>query len=352
MSKWFTILKRHRMVLLAALLIIVMNVGFYLEGGAAHKGADFGGYSGGSDYSYSGGFDNGSSYDYDFGSYDYGDDDYDDDYGGGSGGSGYSYTPGNGYTPIITPGLSILGTVADIVVELIILTLIIFVMAAIKRKKQNGGFAPADAQHDRAGYAGNDQSRVKLKPISAYSQIDPAFDQEKLKTKLSNLYVQMQHAWTAGNLDSLRPYFTDSFWSQMDNQLQALKQSGRTNYVDNIAVMAVDLLGYTQNDHDDIVAARISTRITDYTLDDRTGNLVSGSKDREKFMVYEYTLTRTKGMTSDKEEEMTVLNCPNCGAPLKINASAQCPYCGSVITVENHGFVISQIRALSQRTGR
>ena len=43
-------------------------------------------------------------------------------------------------------------------------------------------------------------------------------------------------------------------------------------------------------------------------------------------------------------------NCPHCGAPLEINASAKCPYCGSVITLEEHGFALNAIRAISQET--
>ena len=38
------------------------------------------------------------------------------------------------------------------------------------------------------------------------------------------------------------------------------------------------------------------------------------------------------------ELENRVSVCPHCGAPLEINASAKCPYCGSVITLEEHGF--------------
>jgi len=47
---------------------------------------------------------------------------------------------------------------------------------------------------------------------------------------------------------------------------------------------------------------------------------------------------------------MQTVNCPNCGAPVEINASAKCPYCGSVITLEEHDFALNAIRAISQQT--
>ena len=51
------------------------------------------------------------------------------------------------------------------------------------------------------------------------------------------------------------------------------------------------------------------------------------------------------------EVEMKAVNCPNCGAPVEINKTARCPYCGSN-TTENDEFVINTIKGVSQRTGK
>lgn len=67
-------------------------------------------------------------------------------------------------------------------------------------------------------------------------------------------------------------------------------------------------------------------------------------------MTYEWELTRASGRTTGAAEEMTVVNCPNCGAPLSINATAKCPYCDSVVTVDAHDWAISAIRGIAQRT--
>ena len=39
-----------------------------------------------------------------------------------------------------------------------------------------------------------------------------------------------------------------------------------------------------------------------------------------------------------------------CGAPLDVNASARCPYCGTVIQQQAQDWVISAIRAIKQQT--
>ena len=190
----------------------------------------------------------------------------------------------------------------------------------------------------------------KLKPMSEYTQLDEAFDETELTSKLSNLYVQMQDCWQKKDISPIRPYCTDAFFTQMDNQLQRKKQKGQTNYVERIAVLSVDLRGWCQEGGNDVLVARLKTRIVDYTLDDATGSLVSGDRNKEKFMTYEWDLVRPTGTKTEAGGNMQTVSCPHCGAPLEINASAKCPYCGSVITLEEHGFALNAIRAISQET--
>ena len=42
--------------------------------------------------------------------------------------------------------------------------------------------------------------------------------------------------------------------------------------------------------------------------------------------------------------------CPNCGAPVAINKSAQCEYCGQVLEISTYDWVLSAVRGISQQT--
>ncbi len=190
----------------------------------------------------------------------------------------------------------------------------------------------------------------RLTPIANYTQLDPNFDPGELETRLSNLYVQMQQGWTAKDISALRPYFTDAYFTQMERQLESHRRLGRTNYVDRIAVLGVTLRGYYVAGGEDHLIAEVRARIVDYTLDDKTGALISGNQKAEKFMTYEYELTRTSGLKTGQAQGLHTINCPNCGAPLEINMTAKCPYCDSVVTDEQHDFVISRITGISQKT--
>ncbi len=198
----------------------------------------------------------------------------------------------------------------------------------------------------------NVQDTVRaLRPMNEYLQLDPEFDEERVRTLMSNLYVQMQETWQKKDISPLRPYMTDKFFSQMDNQLEQFRKSGRTDYTERIAVLNTGLLGWRQSAGMDYITLRLNARIVSYVLDDRTGELISGDKSREKFMEYEIELCRKSGsITSPESDGVKSATCPHCGAPLKLNASAQCEYCGSVITAVNSDWAICGMRGISQRT--
>lgn len=283
--------------------------------------ADFGNYSGDSDYGSSWGDDSGgySSYDDDGGFFFIG------------GGSSDDEDSGDWMMSVV-----------------IFIILLLFILIQSKRnskslKKNAPGSTMPGAVPENA---------ANLRPIEEYQTLDPNFDEEAFKDRLSNLYVQMQNAWTKKDISSLQPYFSDTFFNQMNRQLQAMIKNKQTNYVDRIAVLGVEIKGFMQTGKDDLIIVQLTTRIVDYTLSDETGVLISGNKKTEKFMTYEWTLARSKGEQTAETIKMKAVHCPSCGAPVNINETAKCPYCDTVITVDTHDFVITAIKGISQVSGK
>jgi len=290
------------------LLILTVIVFMAVFAFASNSIADFGDFGGDSDYG-------GGGSDWGGGGSDWGDSDYG---GGGSGGS--------------------LGITITVMVIVAVVILLINVLG----KKKTGGAQPA-------GAAVTDASR--LRSIAEYRQKDPRFSEPELQGKISNLYVKMQNCWTAKNLEPLRPYFTDMAYAQFDRQLDSYRMNYRTNYVERIAVLGVELRGWYEEEGNDCIVAAVRTRIVDYVVDDNTRSIVSGSNTAEKFMTYEYIMIRSSGYAARAQDmDAAMINCPNCGSPLNINYSAQCQYCGSIITTRDYDWVISSIKGISQQT--
>ncbi|MBQ5991803.1 MAG: zinc-ribbon domain-containing transport protein [Clostridia bacterium] len=303
-------MKKYLLILLSVLLFAA----FALTPRAGS--ADLGDFSGGGDY---GGGDYGGSSDWgssDWGSSDWGSSDYGSTSRSGSGGG---------------PGILF---VAAIVIAVLLISV-------LSSKKKRTSVTP--------GATRTPQSR--LTPIENYRTLDPDFSPEDFKEWLQNLYIKMQDCCTKRDVEPIRPYFADSLYQQFDRQMKKLRELHRTNYVDRVAVLSVDLKGYYQDKGEDVIVAEIYARITDYTVDDNTGKVIVGSKTQEKFMTYEYSLSRPIGMKTEPwKEGVSERHCPNCGAPLSVNESIKCPFCDSVLTFSDHDWTVYAIKGISQRT--
>jgi len=273
---------------------------------------------------------------------DFGDISGSSDYGGSDYGGSSSY--GGSYDSDYNGGVYIGGffgsEAASIIVAVIVMIIILYTQ--YRKKAKNGNVTPSNRP---AGAT----PTIGLSPLDTIYSWDSNFSADEIKQRLSKLYVQMQNCWTAKDLTQLRGDFTDEQFAQYDRQLDNYRRDAQTNMIERIAVLEVSLKGVKQDENHDILIAELMTRITDYTVDDNTGNVVRGNKNAEKFMRYEWTLIRPKG-SQTMTQNSGAFNCPNCGAAMEINKSAKCPYCSSMVSKAEYDWVIAGIKGLSQQT--
>ncbi len=298
---------------------------------------EFGDFAGDNDYDFGGGYD---SYDYggydsyDYDSYDYGDDDYDsDDYDYGGFGNAVFY--GGSSSPSSFEGSSM----SSIIGLIILIAIVVIVVNSIRNRKKKPVVTGTPIKPDPS-----------LLPIADYLKIDPSFSESEFREKISNIYVHFQHSWQAKDLTDVRQYLSDSLFAQVDGQLDAYRKGKKTNRVEDIAVQYVRLVGYKQEQGMDIIVAELRTRIRDYVVDDSTGNVIKGDPGKEKFMCYRWSLARSTGYTAAQQTGFGAKQCPHCGAPIDINQSTVCEYCGSVLTDDTFDWVVNNIEAISQQT--
>lgn len=281
--------------------------------------ADAGDFSGDSDWGGSGGW--GGS---DWGGSDWGGSDW-----------------GSGSTGSFLGGLvlgSLGGDGGSLVWVFVFLLIFAVVIRAVRSGKTRGRGVPV-------------QTAQRSADLSALLASDPEFSQQAFLEHVSNLYVRLQNAWQKKSLEPVRPYFSGALYARLERQVQRYIDERQTNYVERIAVLAADIVDYRSDQTNDILTVLLKTRINDYVRDDATGKILRGSDTRELFMTYEWTLIRAKGVKTEALEGVERDACPACGAPINLNHTAKCEYCGNVITADDYGWVLNEIRGISQQSG-
>lgn len=269
----------------------------------------------------------------------------DSDYGGGGGGSDSSWSFGGGDDDwsssdngVFYGGLPFSGGFGflDFIIIAAIVLMIVSRFKKASANKKDGEIAP------QSGNLG----------IQALRNLDPGFSESIFLEDVSNMYVKLQQAWTAKDWEPMRMLMTEALYSQFERQLEPYITNRQTNHVDRIAVLSANITGFYQDEANDIITVGLSTRIVDYVSDDATGNIIRGSNTQELFMTYEWTLIRSKGVITHIDGGETRTICKACGAPMLLKQSNRCEYCGTLMKSGEYDWVISNIRGISQQTGR
>ena len=316
------LLKKKIALILAAVLIMLSSTVAFADFGDFAGGSDWGGsdFGGGFDSGWDSGWDSGYDYDYDYG------------YGG-------SYYPSDS----VTVSSGDFGFFEITVTAIVIIVIVVAIIGKNSIGKNVSG--------------GNGRVNIPTQPtapmvndIASLKQRDPAFNESKFLGDVANLYIRLQDAWTAKDLSDVRPHLTEELYARSERQIQGYVSRNQTNHVERVSVLNTRIIGCTNDAKNDIITVEILSRITDYITDDRTGNVIRGDRNRELFMTYHWTFIRTLGKTSGEEGLVDDKHCPNCGAPIDLNRSAVCEYCGSVCTSGDYYWVVSDIKGISQRS--
>ena len=126
-------------------------------------------------------------------------------------------------------------------------------------------------------------------------QMDPRFDEKRFTDSCMDQFFQIQGAWANRDMSSVRNILTDGMFKTLQEDAEKLKAKKQINRLDNIAVRSVEIVELWQEGGEDFITVKLYANLLDYTIDEQTGQVVSGSKtDPVKFNEY-WTFTRPVG---------------------------------------------------------
>ena len=108
-------------------------------------------------------------------------------------------------------------------------------------------------------------------------QMDPGFDEAAFRELCTDRFFQIQAAWMRRDLDTLRPLLTEEMQGVFGTQIEAARAKRQINKLENITVRSVELTEAWQEQGQDYVTVRLLANLLDYTVDETTGTIVTGS---------------------------------------------------------------------------
>lgn len=257
--------------------------------------------------------------------------DWDDDYSYSSS----SNSSGNYGNPLI--GFAIFA--------LIIAAIVVYDYLKIKNDKNRRNNANRNLQY---------YTDTKPKPKVTYDNygiverircVDANFSKVKFESFAKETFIKLQNAWTERDWEKIRPFETPELFAQHKAQLDGYIKNNQINVMDRICVNDMNLVSFSKEGDKDVLVVDLDTRMSDYIIDAKTKAVIKGDKEKEYYHTYTLTFTRTSGNVTQKGEKgLKTTNCPNCGAPTTITSAGRCEYCNSIITTEDHGWVLASLK--------
>ena len=174
----------------------------------------------------------------------------------------------------------------------------------------------------------------------AFEKNNPDFSWGAFQARARLIFDELQAAWSTLDWDRARPHETDSLFQMHQYWIDAYRRQHLHNKLDQCVITAMQPVKITEDKFYNAITMRIGAQGYDYTAD-ANGRVVAGSTTNLRRWSEYWTFIRNR--SAKPASARADLNCPNCGAPLKVNAAGICEFCGGKITSGEFDWVLSRI---------
>src|SRR6267378_6323983 len=173
-----------------------------------------------------------------------------------------------------------------------------------------------------------------------FERNNPSLSWGHFQARARLIFDELQAAWSTLDSERARPHETDNLFQMHQYWIDAYKRQHLRNVLDQCSVTAMQPVKIKEDAFYNSITLRIGAGGYDYTVDP-SGRVVSGSKTTLRQWSEYWTFIRNA--RAKPAAARADLNCPNCGAPLKVNIVGICEFCGGKITSGEFDWVLSRI---------
>jgi hypothetical protein len=171
-------------------------------------------------------------------------------------------------------------------------------------------------------------------------QDDPALTWPALQARLGMIYDQLNAAWSRNELPPVRGLVSDGLYDYLQYWVSAHVAQHLRNELHDMRITHSTIAKVVRDRYFDAVTIRFWGTGKDYTVRTPSGELVKGSKHRERKYSEYWTLIRSSGRRGEPKAQAA---CGNCGAPLQITMAGACQFCNAHVTSGEFDWVLSKI---------
>lgn len=138
--------------------------------------------------------------------------------------------------------------------------------------------------------------------LALIRQSDPGFDPSYFKEVASDVFFKVQAGWMRRDIGSYRHLLGDTLAREYEKHFAEMRTKGELNKLENIAIRRVEIVDAGNDGGEDFVTVLFTANLLDYTIEEKSGNVISGSMTEPVKFAERWTWARPVGTEDWKLE--------------------------------------------------
>jgi rubrerythrin/tellurite resistance protein len=178
----------------------------------------------------------------------------------------------------------------------------------------------------------------------AFLEANPDFDEDEFLEKAKKAFMDIQTAWSAGDIQPARRFLSDGVYQRFNTQIAMMNLLKQKDVISDVSVTSIFVDRIDTDGLFDVLNVAINAAMSDQFVCETNHDLDSPG-GHENFTEY-WSFMRKRGKGG--KDIFFTQNCPSCGAPLPENMgdAGNCPYCKAFVNSGEYDWVLSEITQL------
>lgn len=175
--------------------------------------------------------------------------------------------------------------------------------------------------------------------VEEFKNIDNSFSQSMFITKVNNIFVKLFTNIMMDRIDEVKHFISDDVYNYANTIVKQAKQNNTRQMYDELNVKESTIKAINVNEDVYEIKVLLQSRYMDYIISLDDGNYVSGNNSSR--IQVDYMLTFQK--KANTKDQSIARKCPGCGAPMSVNTSGKCEYCGAIYNQEDYDWILTKL---------
>ncbi len=136
---------------------------------------------------------------------------------------------------------------------------------------------------------------------------DPDFDPDYFLEVASDVFFKVQAGWMRRDISFYRHLLGKQLASEYEARFAEMEAKGELNKLENISIRNVEIVDAGSANGEDFVTVLFTANLLDYTVDEKSGDLISGSMTEPVKFAEEWSWARPLGTENWKLEGIKVV---------------------------------------------